>query len=278
MTASKRRQLTASPGYICDTLNTSTDMNTNKVNTGTTREEIYIYIGRLEWLVKDLSLCLEFNTEPVFSGDDEAREYGDYAERICAYVRATHDEQAMIDCCKINRATLYRFGKPNDEVGRAICKARRYLMMIHDYTLTEIWGVSPDDVENCKYYINSVEGVCRNCSTGELLPRPTESALQPPQTGLPSELDTPEANKYFARAVAVGMMERTDTGGKWKTAVARLGYVCSKIFPQPRPIAALERYFGVTKLSAAITQADIEPKRADVKKWRAEIDSKIFFD
>lgn len=253
-------------------------MNTNKENTGTTREEIYIYIGRLEWLVKDLSVCLKYNTEPFFSGDDEARECGDYAERICAYVRATHDEQVMIDCSKINRYTLYRFGNPNDEVGRAIRKARRYLMKIHDYTLTEIWGVSPDDVENCKYYINSVEGVCRNSTTGELLPRPTEGALLPPQTGLPSELDTPEANKYFARAVALGMMKRTDTGGKWLTAVARLGYVCSKIFPQPRPIAALEKYFGVTKLSASITQASIEAVRADVKKWRAEIDTKIFTD
>ena len=95
---------------------------------------------------------------------------------------------------------------------------------------------------------------------------------------LPSELDTPEANKYFARAEAVGMMERTDMGGKWKSAAARLGYVCCKIFPQPRPIAALEKYFGVTKLSASITQAGFDAIRADVKKWRAEIDSKIFYD
>ncbi len=95
---------------------------------------------------------------------------------------------------------------------------------------------------------------------------------------LPSELDTDRAKKYFARAVEVGYMSTTGNAAQWHTAVARLGYLCNKIYPQPRPIASLERYFGVTKLSAAITQASYEAKRADVKKWRAEIDSKIFFD
>ena len=95
---------------------------------------------------------------------------------------------------------------------------------------------------------------------------------------LPEELATPEAIKYLARAEELGMMERTDTGGKWKLKQVCLGYICSKVFQQPRPISALEKYFGVTKLSASITQASIEPTRADVKKWRADIDKTIFFD
>lgn len=246
-----------------------------------TREEVYILLGRIELIVKDLAVCVQHNIEPSFSGDDvEIKECGDYAERLCAYVRATGDEQVMIDCSKINRYTLYRFGNNNDAIGQALRKARRYLMKIHDYTLSIVWGVSPDDVANCVYYVNSVEGVCRNSSTGELLPRPTatQEAATAPTHGLPSELDTPEANKYFARAVAVGMMERTDSGGKWKLPQARLGYFCNKIFPQPRPIAALEKYFGVKKLSASITAASLKPTRADVIKWRAEIDTKIFFD
>lgn len=95
---------------------------------------------------------------------------------------------------------------------------------------------------------------------------------------LPIELDTPEAQKYLSRAVAAGMMEITDTGAKWKTAVTRLGYLCSKIYQQPRPIAALEKYFGVSKLSTSITNASLPATRSDVKKWRAEIDTKIFYD
>ncbi len=109
-------------------------------------------------------------------------------------------------------------------------------------------------------------------------PNSTQRADTPKEVILYDELDTPEANKYFARAVEAGYMKPTATGGEWLTAVVRLGYVCSKIFQQPRPIAALEKYFGVTKLSASITQASIEAVRADVKKWRAEIDTKIFYD
>lgn len=95
---------------------------------------------------------------------------------------------------------------------------------------------------------------------------------------LPSELDTDRAREYFTRAVEVGYMTANGTTAQWLSAVARLGYMCYKIYSQPRPIANLEKYFGVTKLSAAITQASYEAKRADVKKWRADIDSKIFFD
>ena len=107
-------------------------------------------------------------------------------------------------------------------------------------------------------------------------PSPTE-----PQ--LPSELDTDRARKYFARAVKAGYMEMTATEYKWletqERAQAKLGYLCLKTFEQPRPVTAIEQYFGVKgRLSGAITQASYEPKRADVRKWRAEMDNTIFFD
>jgi len=258
-----------------------------------TREEIYILIGLLERFVADLELCREYNSQPTFSGDDEARGYGDYAERICVYVRTTGDEQVIIDCCKINRYPLYLFGNNTDDVGQSIRKARRYLMIIHDYALLKIWGISQEDIKNYTYYVNSDEGVCRNCATGELLKRPNKNTTashigmpreldtaeaqqadipdlnEPIDTSegwkLPTELDTERARKYFARAVEVGYMTSNATNGQWLKAVARLGYMCYKIYSQPRPISALEKYFGVTKLSAAITQAGYEAKRADVK-------------
>lgn len=96
---------------------------------------------------------------------------------------------------------------------------------------------------------------------------------------LPDELNTDRARKYFARAVEAKFMKLTRTGAKWLKPLARLGYLCLKIYPQPRPITALEKYFGITNdLSAAITQASYEAKRGDVIKWRAEIDKNIFFD
>lgn len=100
---------------------------------------------------------------------------------------------------------------------------------------------------------------------------------QEPATGLelPSEIDTEQARKYFARAVETGLMSEQYL---WRSTQAQLGYFCSKVFEQPRPITILEGFFNVKNLAASITQASYEHKRADVKKWRAELDSTIFFD
>lgn len=99
---------------------------------------------------------------------------------------------------------------------------------------------------------------------------------------LPSELDTEKARKCFAKAIKAGYMRKNDNGYKWlfggNKGQARLGYFCNKVFVQPRPINKLESLFSVQKLSASITSADYEAKRADVKKWRNEINNNIFND
>ena len=97
-------------------------------------------------------------------------------------------------------------------------------------------------------------------------------------TVMPAELNTEKANKYFKRAIDTGMMEVSGGGGRWLTGQARLGYFCLKVFEQPRPISELEKFFMVRKLSASITSASYEAKRADVIAWRNDIDNKIFFD
>ena len=102
-------------------------------------------------------------------------------------------------------------------------------------------------------------------------------AHEEPATGreLPRELDTDQARKYFARAVAAGLMSEQF---KWLATKAQLGYFCYNTYSQPRPLTALERFFDVKKLSSDITNASIPAKRADVKKWRAKQDKEIFFD
>lgn len=99
---------------------------------------------------------------------------------------------------------------------------------------------------------------------------------------LPKELDLENVRKYFARAMSAGFVEQTAMGYKWvyggNRGQARLGYFCMKVFSNPRPLKELETLFGVTKLSSSITSAYNEGVRADVKSWRSELDSKIFFD
>ena len=98
---------------------------------------------------------------------------------------------------------------------------------------------------------------------------------------LPDELNTEEAKLYFARAVAAGYMKQGNNGYRWlfggRKGQARLGYFCLKVYSPPRPISYLERLFNVRKLSSSVTNAGFEPKRADVKKWRKEMDDNIFY-
>lgn len=97
---------------------------------------------------------------------------------------------------------------------------------------------------------------------------------------LPIELDTPEARKYITQAIERGFIKPTSTGLRWQAirgigGNSQLGYFLNKVYQQPRPITALETYFGVKKLSSYICNADYEVKRADVIRWRTEID-KLF--
>ncbi len=107
--------------------------------------------------------------------------------------------------------------------------------------------------------------------------QPHEQPQEPcTERELPSELDTEQARKYFERAVAAGLMSEQY---KWQTTNQnQLGYFCGKVYDNPRPITALESFFGVKNLAASITQSTYKAKRADVKKWRTEQDKKIFFD
>lgn len=106
----------------------------------------------------------------------------------------------------------------------------------------------------------------------------TNSGLTPEWWGQYPEIDTPEARKYFKRCEDQGWLTITSTGGEWKLQAVRLGYVCNRIYAHPRPLTALIKVFNNPNIKAQITQADYEVKTIAAKSWRAEIDSKIFFD
>lgn len=95
---------------------------------------------------------------------------------------------------------------------------------------------------------------------------------------LPKPLDVGNAKKYIERAIEKGYMEQNGNGCKWLGSKAQLGYFCSRAYVQPRPLNAIEDFFGVKKISSSITQADYKAKRIDVKAWRKEIDDTLFYD
>ena len=103
-------------------------------------------------------------------------------------------------------------------------------------------------------------------------------ALTPKDSQRPEELPFELADgeqKYFTRAIEAGYID----GRKWVNGKqVQLGYFCFKVFSNPRPITALEEFFGVKNLAASITQAGYAPKRDDVKRWRDAMDKAIFYD
>lgn len=100
---------------------------------------------------------------------------------------------------------------------------------------------------------------------------------------LPSEIDTEQARKYFARAIEAKYMTPTANGYKWefggkRGGLARLGYFLYKTLcptnTEQIPQQAVNRLFGVKRIDSAIAQVHNAKKP---QKWRSEID-KLFVD
>lgn len=103
--------------------------------------------------------------------------------------------------------------------------------------------------------------------------------------GLPKELDTPRARRYFAEAVRLGYMELTEDGRyRWlgtgrKPCRAELAYFLGKVYNykytitgnagENFPEESLNRLFGATRLYSSLTQVYNAQKP---QRWRSMID------
>lgn len=217
--------------------------------------------------------------------------FGEDCERLYAYVRASKDEELMVDCCKFNICSLaYWAHIPIDgHRDQDHKKAVHYIRKIQELAFQYIWGLSYDQLLSHHYFVTSDDGECRLADTGEIVAR-DGNPPQPHRVGFPQVLDTPRFHKYFERAVRAGFAERSDDGGVWlyggdRGGKARLAYfaeraVCVK--PTDRiavsVIRALETFFRVVRLDRTIDQNADSGKSESVRKWREEIDEKIFFD
>lgn len=128
----------------------------------------------------------------------------------------------------------------------------------------------PPVPENITWVINELKKFLDSTIPDELNPQI--------ELNLPPQLDTPEARKYFGRCIEQGWMTLTEQGAKWNEPQVRLGYVCINIYRKPYPYTALESYFNIQKIAGSIAQAENNALTTKVKKWREEIDTKIFFE
>ena len=104
--------------------------------------------------------------------------------------------------------------------------------------------------------------------------------------GLPKELDTPRARRYFAEAIELQYMEPTEDGKyRWlgtgrKPCRAELAYFLGKVYNykytitgnagENFPEESLNRLFGATRLYSSLTQVYNAQKP---QRWRSMIDS-----
>lgn len=118
---------------------------------------------------------------------------------------------------------------------------------------------------------------------------PQRQQIEGNELNLPDEVNTPKAQKTFAKAIEKGWMkERPEGGFEWKgfgkrPSKAQLSYLCAKIYGYQYsvrngnvgdnvPYEALERLFNVTRLDRAI-QGVFEAKKPQL--WRQQIDQII---
>lgn len=153
--------------------------------------EIWQRYNRIHRVCNQLAMCDEAGGEAVFSRDDEALLLGDDADVLLAYVRSAKDTDFMLECCKIDRNRLNgRSATP--EIRHSLFSCWGSLNEIHDLALKEVFGISNEDIKDCKYYINCVDGLCKDSETSSIVINPVGKEV----SDLPSEFNTDEALSY----------------------------------------------------------------------------------
>lgn len=169
---------------------------------------------------------------------------------------------------------------PNQYADFVLAKARDQF----EPMTREQWG---DDgyIDYEVYYRNAADEFSEKMSAIEewaKMKREQPAAAQPDEPTqtfvLPPELDTPEARKYFERAIEKGYIESSPNGLKWTKTKAQLAYFCEKVFcPKPTdsfPETALNALFNVKRLLSSKT-ALYDAKKEPV--WKNVIQSDIFY-
>lgn len=170
-----------------------------------------------------------------------------------------------------------------------ICEYLEGYLMTHKgkYAAPYIADITLTDL--VKSHKDSFLGLKRICELVEFAKELEEKELLKIASNVYSAI-TPRAKKYFERAINIGYMQVSGDGYKWnwggtKGAKARLAYFLERLYcPSPTDkfssevIRQLEILFDVVRLDRAISQNADTGKSECVKRWKEEIDTKIFFD
>lgn len=224
------------------------------------KQELYIYYNRIERVIKDIELCLEYDCEPVFNANDEALSVGAYAENLLSYIMSLKDEDLMLQCCKLKRSMLYKcFTKANGEVEASLRTCQQCLLKIHDITLSYIFGVSDKDIKEDKYYINTCDGRCKDTATSRIIISPINTTINKPQQKIGDQSGmSADKIRIFDKSIKMGYMEKTETGYRWNESKVLLAYLIERLYcknvTDEFPNTAMCNLFGEIGLKQAQNQ------------------------
>lgn len=257
-----------------------------------TQQSALNYINSLKTDIFALEVCKRNAWEISFREYDK-RDYVVlmlYSVRaLLAYVQASRDERVIEECCTINRATL---NSVLSELHKDTAfKVVQCLKVIHDFALTELYGISEEESE--LYFIHPISGECINIITKIIVPRLNADAAQIMRgatdasesviyrEALPLKMDTMRARIAFSRAIKKRWMKKTRRGYKWTFEYGgeprpTFAYFVTRIYKDKGtervPSKELEMMFGIKGVSRAIYQV------YGGKQWWRDIIDEIFKD
>lgn len=257
-----------------------------------TQQEAYRFINCAKVNVFALRVCKANGWVLSFEKSTFGALMAYETEKLLEYVQASRDVQVAEECCKIDREVLYSYRGALPEY--SALQAVKWLKAIHDFVLTEVYGISDEDSE--LYFIDPDSGKCINLITKTIIPRLGGDAAQimrgatdatervnekSCEKGLPLNMDTPRARIAFSRAIARGWIKKTRGGYKWVFEYGcaprpTFAYFVTRVYKDDKrarvPSKELERMFGIKGVSRAVYQVF-----GGKQWWRGYID-RIFKD
>lgn len=189
-----------------------------------TREEAYNALIWMDEFVNWMKICQESDCECNIRSIDD-RVFDQYSLDMLLYVKLTEDEKFALECCRIDRGVMTRCEVSFRRRLPGVCMAGKRLYEIQNFALSKFWGISYTDIERDAYYINR-DGICKNSSTQEVLPRLADRGKEPQHFNnptdnpeplrLPDELNTDNGRKYIDMAINLGFIQTENNSYVWK--------------------------------------------------------------
>lgn len=197
-------------------------------------------LNRLQVVCKRLQARLKNGLFVPFSKADEICKVGEDASDLLCYCQITKDKQIMAECAMIPRYLFSQYvgrvnkGGCNDvETLQPLNRAVSYLLEVETLYICTCFRLT--EQEACKYYIDKVDGLCKNKKTKEEITNKNTDVYGRAERANDAEGESTEETKFnfvpvkhreeakatFARLLADGWVAKTTKGYQWRQGTTK---------------------------------------------------------